>query len=220
MLYTTILCSILLAAPYTNADDQSAPAKHPVLGVGMSGSGLFAVYHLGVLDTLIEAGVINPGHSVMAGASGGAIMALHTCLGLNPRHTFDHLDTMLQSCAAAPTTCPLADMTSFGAHVMNAMLLVAPQPWERCIGRAHVHVALVDDVPELATDPLCPLKLRKRGWTITNFTSREDVVEAALATSYTPGVVGHRCAVSLRGQPVIDGGYFDHLPCPPGSNRL
>lgn len=216
MLYALwVLCSILLAV--RGVDTQHADHnKHPVLGVGMSGSGLFALYHLGVLDTLIDTGVVIPGQTVMAGASGGAIMALHTCLGLAPQHTFDRLHTMLQSCAVSPTTCPLADLTSFGAHVMNAMLLVAPQPWERCIGRAHVHVALVDGAPELATHASCPLALRKTGWTVTNFTSREDVVEAALATSYIPGVVGHSCAASLRGRAVIDGGYYDHLPCPPG----
>lgn len=190
-----------------------------VLGIGMSGSGLFAVYHLGVLETLIDSGVIIPGTTVMAGASGGAILSLHTCLGLTPRHTFDRLHVMLQSCAASPTTCPLADLHAFGARIMDAMLLTAPHSWERCIGRAHVHVALVQDAPALATDASCPLNLRKQGWTLTNFTSRQDVVEAAAATSYIPGIVGDACATTLRGQAVIDGGYFDHLPCPPGTEH-
>lgn len=212
---------LLLATAAVMADDDGhnpttkQPSTNP-LAIGMSGSGLFVLYHLGVLDTLIAHNVVIPGVTVMAGASGGAIMALHTCLGLQPRHTFDHLHAMLQSCITSPTTCPLADLHGLSARVMDAMLLVAPEPWERCIGRAHVHVALVDNPPDLATDPQCPLALRKRGWMVTNFTSRDDVVEAAAATSYIPGVLGHGCATQLRGRDVIDGGYHDHLPCPPG----
>lgn len=186
--------------------------------VGLSGSGLFAVYLLGVLDTLISNHTIIPGHTVMAGSSGGGMLALHTCLGLNPQRTFEHLDAVLQQCLASPRACPLSDLTNMGGRVMHAMLAQVndEHAWKRCVGKAHVHLALVHDAPLDAMHARCPLQLRKRGWTVSNWTSNSDIINASGSTTYIPGVMGTHCAATFRGLSVIDGGYHDHLPCPPG----
>ncbi len=186
--------------------------------VGISGSGLFAVYLLGVLDTLISNHSIVPGHTVLAGSSGGGMLALHTCLGLHPRHTFVHFNAALQQCAATPHSCALSNLTNMGGRVMQAMIshLNDDQAWKKCVNKAHVHMSLVHNAPHDAAHADCPLQLRKLGWSISNWTSNEDVIHAAGATSYIPGIMGSHCATTFRGQPVIDGGYHDHLPCPPG----
>ncbi len=54
---------------------------------------------------------------------------------------------------------------------------------------------------------------------VSHFSSRDDLIEALLASCHVPWYLDGRAHTAFRGLPAFDGGFIDFLPIPPTSQR-
>ncbi|GBF93869.1 hypothetical protein Rsub_06868 [Raphidocelis subcapitata] len=180
-----------------------AAAQAGTLGAGFSGAGFLIYFYFGVVDVLQrQLGVIKP-DMPMAGASAGSL-TLFTTSGLVP------LDTMIQETNALSDYCR-SNGQCFGTLESGFRGLaerVLP-PWTT--PKRNAYVALT--IPARGgAGPQTRL--------VNEFSGRQDLIDAGVASCYIPYWAGPRVVTTFRGEEVYDGGFNGNgqgfLPCPPG----
>ncbi|GBF93868.1 hypothetical protein Rsub_06867 [Raphidocelis subcapitata] len=180
-----------------------AAAQAGNLGVGFSGAGFLIYFYFGVVDVLQrQLGVIKP-DMPMAGASSGALILL-TTTGIVPLdamiHETDGLAAYCRGNGACMGTLE-GRIRSLAEHVLPASI-----PLDR---NAHVAVTIP---ARGGAGPQTRL--------VTNFSGRQDLIDAGVASCYIPYFAGSRLTTSFRGEQVYDGSFNGNgqgwLPCPPG----
>lgn len=189
----------------------SAPAPAPVAGtiaVAFEGSALLITYYSGVVQALLEKGVIVPGVTPLSGLSGGAFTAVFTTLGLSGEEQKNLWIDII-------TACGMRFNGSCTGH-LNALL------------DEHLAEVLPDNVTDsvngLVRIAVSQLNASQPGlnntatWVLDEWSSKADLRSAMLSTNWIPCFSGGTTYTIYRNQPVIDGGYsagFRDL-CPSG----
>ena len=88
---TLFLCCCLASSHLVHAADTAD--KYAI-----AGSALLLPWYLGVMDVLVQEGVVDPSTTPGAGLSGGAITAMTTCAGVTPKDQFDTWKKALVQC--------------------------------------------------------------------------------------------------------------------------
>jgi len=161
--------------------------------VALHGSGFLFFYYFGVLDALESRGAVVPGSSQFAGVSGGAVTAALSAAGLTGAEIATVLGAALKACAGD------------GCHPVApwlAPMLTGALPddlAERVKGRLAVWVTQLD--------ASSPSPTNGAPWALSSFTSRDDIVNAVVASSYLPCWTGDEPFATLHGAPALDGGF-------------
>ncbi|XP_029379669.1 patatin-like phospholipase domain-containing protein 4 [Echeneis naucrates] len=172
-----------------------------VLNLSFAASGFLGIYHLGALGAFLHHGDKLLGSlRACAGASGGALAA---AVMITAPDKLEHCKDF---------TYRFADSVRaqrFGAVTpgYNFMLTL----------REGIEEILPADAHSLASDRLhISITHSKSGRNriVSRFTSRDDLIQALLASCFVPVYAGLR-PVEFRGQTWIDGGFTDSLPILP-----
>lgn len=146
-----------------------------------------------MLDALEARGAVVPGESQFAGVSGGAVTAALSAAGLSGSEIAAVLGAALKACAGD------------GCHPVApwlAPMLVGALPddlAERVKGRLAVWVTQLDASSDTAA--------AGAPWALSQFESRDEVVDAVVASSYLPCWTGNEPFATLHGSPALDGGF-------------
>ncbi len=185
-------------------------------GFGFSGSGFYIIYHMGVLDELISSGILVPGESVVAGASGGAHIATFTCSGLS-------VDQQLAMIMKGITSCNDGSCLGYlHARDLKMMELAVPDnsAFERCNGKVFVQLSVTKPAPPGSKPPfnMC-FEEQKDSLLVGEFHNRNDLINAVTGSSFIHNGLSNAtsCTLPWRDLNVMDGGYTNELPCPPGT---
>jgi hypothetical protein len=97
--------------------------------------------------------------------------------------------------------------------LMNIKTFGHKEPHERCRDKLFVSVT--------ALDPLATTLMLPKTWTISNFTSIQDMVDIVGGTCFLSCFMGATPYTVIRNTPVIDGGYSSSWAdfCPPKAKR-
>ncbi|GFH28674.1 patatin, partial [Haematococcus lacustris] len=167
--------------------------KAGCLGLTFSGGGFLLSYHLGVLEALQGIGVIQPGLTPVAGASSGSLAAAaFHCHMTQP-------GGRAMACVEGGTRLRLG-----GLLRQQLMQELPDKAEEACSGRAAVAVTQALPVA--------------RRIMVTEFHSREDLLDALTASCWLPRYSGPSLTCTFRGRACMDGGTLDLLPPLPWSS--
>ena len=187
--------------------------------IGLSGGGFAGAYEVGALMGLVEKKVINLKTVRAAGASAGAL-SLGFCSGVSLNATLDAAMEIVDNCAADPYLC----YGTLGAKVTAALdsyIPKGPKAWMQCNKRMYIQLSQAKS----SQKPPCPLNETTptyiiKSLLINQFSSRNDFINALAGSAFLIPVSNlDVCSRDFRKNVhVVDGGYTDILPCPPGKD--
>ena len=179
------------------------------------------IYGLGVLQYLIENEIIDPYVVRVAGASSGAQSVAFAC-GVSVDTMIAQANATIQLCRYDPYGC-LGKLDALSLAGLNASFPPG-YAFELCNGRIYIQMTQVNGTLAQPTGQFppneCPAwqTFWEGGELINWFNSRDDLITAMAGSSFIVGASSFtKCAEQWRDQYVIDGGYSDVMPCPPGN---
>lgn len=119
------------------------------LGFAMVGSGYKLLYYFGVLDGLIDNGLLDPQESFMAGVSGGAIAFLGVCAGFAPKRLQKEFERLLDI-AIGDYNSTLQLFPGHGVVTKNVMRLMEfsfpenESNWRHCSEIVNIWTSILD----------------------------------------------------------------------------
>ncbi|TXG53822.1 hypothetical protein EZV62_019078 [Acer yangbiense] len=161
-------------------------------GFSFSAAGLLFPYHLGVAQFLIEKGYIKE-TTPLAGSSAGAIVCAVVASGASMQEALKATKILAEDCRLKGTAFRL------GAVLRNVLQNFLPDDAHtRSNGRVRVAVTQIF--------------WRPRGLLVDQFDSKEDLINAVVASSFIPGYLAPRPATMFRNRLCIDGGLTLFMP--------
>jgi hypothetical protein len=174
-----------------------AAARAGDLGFGFSAAGCLFSYHAGAAGALIDAGLILPEKTRLAGASAGSIIAACIASGMPFAEMTALSLEMFADLRENGTRGRLGDVLRrfLTAHLPRGAA-------ERSRGR--VFVAVTRPLP------------RVRGELVSDFVDRDDLIQALMTSCHIPYYLDGAPTTRFRGGLALDGGLADFVPLPPG----
>lgn len=171
--------------------------------IALSGAGWLLPFHIGVVNTLIEAGCLTE-KTVFAGASGGALVAAGYAAGLNRDQMMEGVYRIQRSAAA------------------NGLLMKGREPIEQFL-----RSSLTEDAVKLCAGRLIvavthtsPQRSLREPALIKEWESVDDLVESLIASCWIPLYLGPSLTVPFRGGTAVDGGLNRMVPPVDGAVRV
>jgi hypothetical protein len=207
------------------------------LGVGFAAGGLLFPYLSGAAFELVDAGLVDPDTSPLAGASAGALIAACVGSGMSRADVDAACDALAADCRSGGTRGRLGSVLRDFLHAH-----LPGDAADRLRGRVGVAVtrlgaaaaarATTPGTPGLArpSSSATPAAawaerfLRARlpspaGLLISDFEGRDDLISALLTSCHIPLWMDGRLARTFRGEAHLDGGLTQFLPLPPAAGR-
>lgn len=163
------------------------------------------------------AGVVKPGDTPLGGLSGGGITAIQTCAGVPFEQQLMGFKMVLSFCQTNYKNDPycggvLGELIRQSV-LMNLKTFGRSEPHKHCREKLFVSLS--------ALDPLATTLMQPKSWTISNFTSIEDMVDTAGGTAFLSCFMAATPYTVTRNTPVTDGGYTSGWAqfCPPKAKR-
>lgn len=172
--------------------------------VSLDGSAFLSSYYFGVMASLEEMGVIEPGQSVVSGISAGAIVALTSCLQFPFEEANQILKELSRKCEDSwdrkrellPCQGTLYRELRI---VLHRIIESKPLAYQKCSGKLRTFV--------LALNPKTRGQRRSTHIEISQYTSNEDLKDAIGAATFVPCWSACQPYVLFRGMPVVDGTF-------------
>jgi hypothetical protein len=212
-----------------------APASDGV-ALSFSGSGFLGLFETGVLAQLQELGLASRATPV-TGTSGGALVAIASCLNLSPDSAKFVAEALVAHCRPERSCAGGLDravraMLALAVDKAAAEALVTSDEEkdalvrERCSG---VATAVMTRVLARGGDPTATTTTANEkdshsketeAWHVSDFASVADLVGAGASSSYIPFFSGAAGTTAFRGARVMDGGFTEMLPpCSPSARK-
>ncbi|CAN0093574.1 unnamed protein product [Lampetra fluviatilis] len=181
-------------------------AMVPLLGLSFAGSGFLGVYHLGAASALLRCGRRLLGAvDAYAGASAGALAA---AVMVTAPHRIADCTEFSYKFAEEIRSQHLGALTPgfpFMQKLREGIESILPSDaHERAEGRLHVSITSART---------------RRNRLVSHFSSRDELMQVLLASSFVPGYAG-LSAVEYLGEKWYDGGFTDSLPHLPGGRTI
>ncbi|XP_075930402.1 patatin-like phospholipase domain-containing protein 4 isoform X3 [Petromyzon marinus] len=181
-------------------------AMVPLLGLSFAGSGFLGVYHLGAASALLRRGRRLLGAvDAYAGASAGALAA---AVMVTAPHRIVDCTEFSYKFAEEIRSQHLGALTPgfpFMQKLREGIESILPSDaHERAEGRLHVSITSART---------------RRNRLVSHFSSRDELMQVLLASSFVPGYAG-LSAVEYLGEKWYDGGFTDSLPHLPGGRTI
>ncbi|XP_039010863.1 patatin-like phospholipase domain-containing protein 4 [Hibiscus syriacus] len=161
-------------------------------GFSFSAAGLLFPCHLGVAQFLIEKGYIKE-TTPLAGSSAGAIVCAVIASGASMDEALKAAKILAHDCRVKGTAFRLGAVLR---HVLDKFL--PHDIHTRSNGRVRVAVTQI--------------LWRPRGLLVDQFDSKEDLINAVIASSFIPGYLAPRPVTMFRNRLCIDGGLTLFIP--------
>lgn len=167
------------------------------LNLTFSGCGFLGIYHLGVVSCLKEnAPALLKRVKCYGGASAGSFAAVALVLDLNVSDSAEFVIRLAKR-ANSLTLGPLHPSFNVVRTLRRSFERILPDnAHELASGRLHISLTRVSDLKNVV---------------VSEFFSKEDLVEALITSSYVPFYSGIFPA-KFRGKYYVDGGISDNLP--------
>lgn len=167
------------------------------LNLTFSGCGFLGIYHLGVVSCLKEnAPALLKRVKCYGGASAGSFAAIALLLDLDVSDSAEFVIRLAKR-ANSLTLGPLHPSFNVVRTLRRSFeRILPPNAHELASGRLHLSLTRVSDLKNVI---------------VSEFFSKEDLVEALIASSYVPFYSGIFPA-KFRGKYYVDGGISDNLP--------
>ncbi|XP_075873597.1 patatin-like phospholipase domain-containing protein 4 [Nelusetta ayraudi] len=170
------------------------------LNLSFCAAGFLGIYHLGAANAFLRHGDKLLGLlKAYAGASAGALIA---SLMVTAPDKLEEAKELIERLAEN------VRKRQFGAVVPGYNLMLALQQGMDTVLPSDAHLLASDRLHVSITD------LSGRNHLVSQFSSKDDLIAALLASSYLPFYAGLN-PVEFRGQKWIDGGFTDSLPILP-----
>lgn len=166
------------------------------LAYGFSGGGFLLPYYCGMLPTLQGMGLVKPGVTHVAGSSAGSLVAAAVSAGVPAQEVLAGLQDSAAYCRKKGVFRQLSVV--LGRQLER---LLPDDAHERCSGTTHITITRV--FPSFQKE------------VVSHFHSRQDLIEALMASCYIPALTDGSITTSFRGNRVMDGGVLDLCPEPP-----
>eukprot|EP00963_Diacronema_lutheri_P009093 scaffold810_cov355-Pavlova_lutheri.AAC.18 len=185
------------------------------LAVGLDGSAFLSSYYFGVMASLEELGVIQPGHTIVSGSSAGALVALASCLRYPFEDAYQILRELARKCQDNwdRTKELLPCQGTLYREIRNTVDRIIgnePLAYQRCSGKLRTFI--------LALNPKTRGQTRSTHMEISDYKSNEDLADAVGAATFVPCWSACQPYVLFRSMPIIDGAF--QMPqgkfCPEG----
>ncbi|KAF8019467.1 hypothetical protein BT93_G0219 [Corymbia citriodora subsp. variegata] len=161
-------------------------------GFSFSAAGHLFPYHLGAAQLLIEKGHIKE-TTPLAGSSSGAIVSVAIASGVSMEEALMATKVLADDCRRRGTAFWL------GAILCDVLAKFLPEDAHtRCNGR--VRIAVTEILP------------KPSGLLVDQFDSKEDLINAVLASSFIPGYMAPQLATLFRDRLCIDGALTMFMP--------
>jgi len=172
--------------------------------VSFSPAGLLSPYHVGVSTALTECGVLHS-HTPLGGASGGALVAVASALGVSASEALGACARVNAECSRVGTRANLhgileRELQRFLPENATEFLATRPAPVSIAITRL-IHRT----------------RLRPHGVLVSSFQNREHLISALVASCAIPFYFSHWPAVAFEGWPAVDGFFASprsYFGCP------
>ena len=196
--------------------DLTDPSK---TGVAFAGSAYLVNYYFGVMDVLIDKGVVDPARSHLGGISGGSITSFFTCAGITPTKLYESFSGLLTECVDTwnQTTqvfpC-MGDLYHLAQVGFKELVPETSTAYEQCQDRLNLCVSQLNPASTDLNSPTAQI--------VSTFSNMSDVYSVLSATSYLSCQSSYRPYTLMRGEPVMDGGYacaFEDI-CPQGKTCI
>lgn len=167
------------------------------LNLTFSGCGFLGIYHLGVVSCLKEnAPALLKRVKCYGGASAGSFAAIALLLDLDVSDSAEFVIRLAKR-ANSLTLGPLHPSFNVVRTLRRSFeRILPPNAHELASGRLHLSLTRISDLKNVI---------------VSEFFSKEDLVEALIASSYVPFYSGFLPA-KFRGKYYVDGGISDNLP--------
>ncbi|CAL4084477.1 unnamed protein product, partial [Meganyctiphanes norvegica] len=166
------------------------------MNISFSGCGFLGIYHVGVSACLRKHGIhlqIDRAAGASAGAMAAACYICNSDLGIMMSSL---LKSVLES--RKRTLGPFSPAFDVDKELRKGMEEVLPlDAHELCSGRLFISATRFSD---------------KKNVLLSQFSSREELIDAIICSSFIPGLSGI-VPFSVKGVQYIDGGFSDNLPC-------
>ncbi|GFO22861.1 patatin-like phospholipase domain-containing protein 4 [Plakobranchus ocellatus] len=189
--------------------DMSGP-----LHLSFCGCGFIGMYHLGVVSCLLQRGeTFLERVERVAGASGGALMA---AIMLCVPDKIEEIGEQFQSLARELRSRPLGALTpgySFARALRLLLDEVLPEDAHHLVSRK-LYISLTASASGGGgggEGSGMEKGKKKNNILMSEFETREDLIEALVATSYIPLYAGLKMPV-IHGKKYMDGGFSDNMP--------
>lgn len=176
----------------TDTEQQNAPPAPLLSGAG---GGIFFFHQLGALQFMQERYDMSDDTVAYVGASAGSLLVVLAACGVSAEETLLAADRLARSHGVFKR--PLGVAGIWGA-IIRAWLdeLLPADALQRCRSRVHL---VVTQVPSF------------RQQYLTDFTSRDDLLDAALASAHVPFLLDWSPIANARGGWFVDGSLQDFI---------
>lgn len=165
------------------------------LGFGFSAGGMLFPYYIGVVEALEELGIITEDTKI-GGASAGSLIAATYHSGIGSKAATEACLTLAAELRKNGTRGRLkSNLRTF----LEKML--PDDVHERCTNKAYISVTRAFPRP--------------RNMLLSEYTSREDLIEALLTSCHIPWWFDNTLFTTFRGKLCYDGGLTNFIPLPP-----
>lgn len=165
------------------------------LGFGFSAGGMLFPYYIGVVEALEELGIMTEDTKI-GGASAGSLIAACYHSGIGTKAATD---------ACLLLAAELRNNGTRGRLKSNLRIfledLLPADVHERCTNRAYISVTRAFPRP--------------RNMLLSEYESREDLIEALLTSCHIPWWFDNTLFTMFRGKRCYDGGLTNFIPLPP-----
>jgi len=203
---TLFLCCCLPSSHLVLASDTDAGRY------AIAGSALLLPWYLGVMDVLVQEGVVDPTTTPGAGLSGGAITAMTTCAGVTAKDQFDIWKKALVQCyddwdiqsGSFPCNGELSEIVHNG---LSTFLTNETNVSDRC---SHVGVAFteVGSTFDNLTSTI-----------VSNVSDDQVILTDLVSSSFLSCSSMSKPYFVNNGRPTVDGGYSTSLDDLCGGNK-
>lgn len=176
----------------------SAALRNGSIGFSFSGGGFLLPYYVGSIRTLAHLGLLRPGVTHVGGSSAGALAAAIVSCGIETVAVLDSIRALILDSRESGVYKRLGAMVR---EQLEAVL--PPDAHTRCSGTTHIGISKVKAYGSL------------RSKRVSHFSSRQDLIEALLASTYIPLLSDGKLMTRFRGRRVVDGSVTDLMPVPP-----
>ncbi|KAK3238242.1 hypothetical protein CYMTET_51730 [Cymbomonas tetramitiformis] len=194
--------STTVTVAQVNSGSTSVVPAEP-LSFSFSASGLLFPYYIGVIEVLLDAGLITD-ETHIAGTSGGGLVSACIANGVQPQQLLDTVCMLYENLRdygspldafagrlEGPLRLALASLLPTDAHLGAA-------------GRTSISVTQMWPPP-------------MSGDIVTSWSSKADLIDCIVASCYLPGFLGSKPAANFRERPCWDGGMIRENILPPAA---
>lgn len=177
-------------------------AESAFASISFVGCSWLMVYHVGVVRALVEHGLVDNERTILLGSSSGSIIAAAVVCGVSLQDCMALVEEMANDGSLHRRVCgPVGRMSHYVRQGLQRCL--PEDAHQRASGRLYISTTSYETRHG---------KSHLQNHLISEFSSREDLINLILASCYIPGYYESPVRCKTRGMFFLDGGLTNNQP--------